>query len=155
MVDVLSREECLTLLATVPIGRVGVTINALPAVLPVNFAVLDGDIVFRTVDGTKFHAAAAGNVVAFEVDSYHPEGMSGWSVVVPGVSLVVTDPSELDRVRRLMSTRGPSMAAPIGRCASPAASSADEGSSEPGRARLTTGSSRWPSQPIDRRLGKG
>ena len=100
--DVLSREECLALLATVPIGRVGVTMNALPVVLPVNFAVLDGDIVFRTVDGTKFYAAATGTVLAFEVDSYDPDGTSGWSVVIQGASKVVTDPSELDRVRRLI-----------------------------------------------------
>ena len=78
----LPRQECLGLLATVPIGRVGVTMNALPVVLPVNFAVFDGDIVFRTVDGTKFHAAVAGTVVAFEVDSYDSEGTSGWSVVI-------------------------------------------------------------------------
>ena len=97
-----SRQECLALLATVPIARVGVTMNALPVVLPVNFVVLDGDIVFRTVDGTKFHAAAAGTVVAFDVDSYDPEGTSGWSVVIQGASPVVTDPSELDRVRRLI-----------------------------------------------------
>ena len=95
-------EECLTLLATLPIGRVGVTMNALPVVLPVNFAVLDGDIVFRIVEGTKFHAAAVGTVVAFEVDSYDSDGTSGWSVVVQGASRVVTDLSELDRVRRLI-----------------------------------------------------
>ena len=99
----LSREECLALLVTVPIGRVGVTVDALPVVLPVNFAVLDGDVVFRTVAGTKFHAAAAGTVVAFEVDSYDPEGTSGWSVVVRGTSRVLTDPFELDRVRRLIA----------------------------------------------------
>ena len=79
-----ASEECLALLATVPVGRVGVTMNALPVVLPVNFAVLDGDIVFRTVEGTRFHAAAAGTVVAFEVDSYDPDGASGWSVVGSG-----------------------------------------------------------------------
>lgn len=81
---VLSRDGCLALLATVPVGRVGLSIDALPVVLPVNFALLDGDVVFRTVNGTKCHAAAAGAVLAFEADSYEPDGTKGWGVVVPG-----------------------------------------------------------------------
>jgi nitroimidazol reductase NimA-like FMN-containing flavoprotein (pyridoxamine 5'-phosphate oxidase superfamily) len=84
-----------------PVGRVAVSVGALPVVLPVNFSVLDGDIVFRTVAGTKFHAASAGAVVAFETDSYDPDGRSGWSVLVQGVARVVTDPDELDRVQQL------------------------------------------------------
>jgi nitroimidazol reductase NimA-like FMN-containing flavoprotein (pyridoxamine 5'-phosphate oxidase superfamily) len=80
---------------------VGVSVDALPVVLPVNFAVLDGDIVFRTVAGTKFHAASAGAVVAFEADAYDPDGSSGWSVLVQGVARVVTDPEELHLVEQL------------------------------------------------------
>jgi len=97
----LSRSECLRLLASVSVGRVGLSINALPAVLPVNFALLDGEVVFRTVEGTKFHAAAAGRVLAFEADGYETDGLSGWSVLVQGVSRVVTEPTELDRARQL------------------------------------------------------
>ena len=41
-------EECLRLLATVPVGRVGVTIDALPAVLPVNFVMTGGAVVFAS-----------------------------------------------------------------------------------------------------------
>lgn len=97
----LSEDECVRLLGSVPLGRVAVTVGALPVVLPVNFSLLDGDVVFRTVAGTKFHAASAGAVVAFEVDSYDPDGSSGWSVLVQGVARVVTDPDLLDRVRQL------------------------------------------------------
>jgi nitroimidazol reductase NimA-like FMN-containing flavoprotein (pyridoxamine 5'-phosphate oxidase superfamily) len=97
----LSREECLHLLASAPIGRVGLSIKALPAVLPVNFALIDGDVVFRTVEGTKFHSAAAGRVLAFEADGYAPDGRSGWSVLVQGVSRVVTDDAELYRIQQL------------------------------------------------------
>ena len=53
----LSPDECLRLLAGVPVGRVGLSVRAMPAVFPVNFALLDGEVVFRTVEGTKFHAA--------------------------------------------------------------------------------------------------
>ena len=66
----LGPAECIALLGSVQVGRVGVTIDALPAVLPVNFVVWNGSIVFRTVPGTKLDAAAAGDVVAFEVDGY-------------------------------------------------------------------------------------
>lgn len=82
--ETLDRDECLRLLASVPVGRVGVTIDALPAVLPVNFVVVGPHIVFRTVPGTKLDAAATHAVVAFEVDSYAPDGSWGWSVMVQG-----------------------------------------------------------------------
>ena len=97
----LSRSECLYLLASVSVGRVGLSSRALPAVLPVNFALLDGEVVFRTVEGTKFHAAAAGRVLAFEADGYETDGLSGWSVLVVGVSRVVTEPIELHRAQQL------------------------------------------------------
>lgn len=97
----LSRSECLRLLASVSVGRVGFSVKALPAVLPVNFALLDGEVVFRTVEGTKFHAAAAGRVLAFEADGYETDGLSGWSVLVQGVSRVVTEPTELHRAQQL------------------------------------------------------
>ncbi|MGO9583707.1 MAG: pyridoxamine 5'-phosphate oxidase family protein [Acidimicrobiales bacterium] len=97
----LSRNECLRLLATSPIGRVGLSVEALPAVLPVNFAVFDGDVVFRTAEGTKLHAAMAGRVLAFEADGYSTDGLSGWSVLVQGVARLVTEPTELQRALQL------------------------------------------------------
>ena len=91
----------MALLGQVAVGRVGASIDALPVVLPVNFAVVDDDIVFRTVEGTKFHAAAAGAVVAFEADGYDDSGRQGWSVLVQGRSEVVVDPVELASLRGL------------------------------------------------------
>jgi nitroimidazol reductase NimA-like FMN-containing flavoprotein (pyridoxamine 5'-phosphate oxidase superfamily) len=99
IVRVLSTEECMHLLASVPVGRVGLSIGALPVVLPVNFSLVDGDVVFRTAEGTKFHAAANGVVLAFEADGYAPDGMSGWSVLVQGVTRVVTETMELQQIR--------------------------------------------------------
>lgn len=101
--SVASHDECLRLLATVPVGHVGLNMGGEPVVLPVNFALLDGDIVFRTVEGTKFLAAVAGNVVAFEADSYEPHGRSGWSVLVQGQPHIVTDPTEVSRVHELIA----------------------------------------------------
>jgi len=98
----LTPNTCLELLTTVPVGRVGVTVDALPSVLPVNFVVHDGAIVFRTVPGTKLNAATAGMVVAFEADQYGTmEEPAGWSVLIRGVAEEITDPTELQIVRSL------------------------------------------------------
>lgn len=96
----LTADECVELLGTMPVGRIAVTVDALPVVLPVNYTLVDGEIVFRTVEGTKLAAATARAIVAFEVDDYEPGGTSGWSVMVQGVSTEVTDPEELERVDR-------------------------------------------------------
>lgn len=82
-------------MATVPVGRIGVSIRALPVILRVNFVLKGENIVFRTIPGTKLDTATANAVVAFEVDSYAPDGTSGWSVLVQGVSSEITDPADL------------------------------------------------------------
>ena len=95
----LSRPECVELLATSAVGRIGVDLDGRPVVLPVNFAVVDGCILFRTGHGTKLAAATAHVVVAFEADAFEPDGSAGWSVLVRGTCTEVTDPAELDRMR--------------------------------------------------------
>lgn len=92
--ETLTRDECLELLATVPVGRIGVSIGALPVILPVNFALVGDHIVIRTVPGTKLDAATRRAVVAFEVDSFATDGSSGWSVMVQGVCSEVVDAGE-------------------------------------------------------------
>lgn len=91
----LSREQSLALLATARVGRLGLSIEALPAILPMSFRLVRDRIVVRTVPGTKLDAAAAQTVVAFEVDDYDPEGTWGWSVLVRGAGAEVADPDEL------------------------------------------------------------
>lgn len=93
--EILDREECLRLLATATIGRVGITFGALPAVLPVNFRVVGERVVFRTGAGTKLDAATCNSVVAFEADAIEPFSHTGWSVVVTGVAREVTEPTEV------------------------------------------------------------
>jgi nitroimidazol reductase NimA-like FMN-containing flavoprotein (pyridoxamine 5'-phosphate oxidase superfamily) len=97
----LGRDDCLELLEGEQVGRVALTARALPIVLPVNFALLDGDIVWRSAQGTKLNDASAGFVVAFEVDHYELEQQQGWSVMVQGLAHVVTDDEELDRAMEL------------------------------------------------------
>jgi uncharacterized protein len=95
----LSRRQCLSLLSSVRVGRVGVSIGALPAIMPVNFLVLGEAIVFRTVPGTKLDAATAHAVVAFETDDYAPDGAWGWSVLIQGVASEITEGPEHESMR--------------------------------------------------------
>ena len=89
--EVLDRQECLRLLATGTIGRIGLTMEALPVVLPINFRLVDDRIVFLTGVGSKLDAAAANAIVSFEVDDFDPMAHTGWSVVVTGATCEVTD----------------------------------------------------------------
>ena len=97
----LSRDECLTLMASVPVGRIIYTRRALPAVELVNFALDHGDIVIRTDRSGKLAAATRGVVVAFEADQVDAVSQSGWSVTAIGPSSEVTDPGELARLRTI------------------------------------------------------
>jgi uncharacterized protein len=89
--EVLDEREATRLLASGEVGRVGVTIGALPAIFPVNYRLIDGCIVFRSSPGSKLSAAMSRAVVAFEVDDYNVADRSGWSVLVIGPSEVVHD----------------------------------------------------------------
>jgi uncharacterized protein len=97
----LSRDECLTLMASVPVGRIIYTQRALPAVDLVNFALDQGDIVIRTDRGGKLAAAARGAVVAFEADSLDLAHQAGWSVTAIGPSCEVTDRAEVLRLQAM------------------------------------------------------
>src|SRR4051812_7997034 len=99
--EILSSEECLRLLGQAHVGRIALSIGALPVVLPVNFALLDTDIVLRSGPGTKLDAALRDSVVAFEVDSFQPFDHTGWSVMVQGIASEITDPPTLARAEAL------------------------------------------------------
>ncbi|MDR6975929.1 nitroimidazol reductase NimA-like FMN-containing flavoprotein (pyridoxamine 5'-phosphate oxidase superfamily) [Streptomyces sp. 3330] len=95
----LHRQECLSLLATVPVGRIVYTRQALPAVLPVNFSLdRDGAVLVRTSAASELVGAIDGALVAFEADEVDAAAHSGWSVVVMGTATVVTDPAEHTRL---------------------------------------------------------
>lgn len=88
--EALGREECIALLATSSVGRLGLLVDGRPEILPVNYAV-DGDVVvFRTGFGTVLNQAAL-SVVAFEADRIEESGQSGWSVLVQGVAQDIGD----------------------------------------------------------------
>jgi hypothetical protein len=107
---ILDRRECLRLLATVPVGRVVYTRQALPAVLPVNFSLdEDASVLLYTSAGSDLVRAIDGVVVAFEADEFTAATQSGWSVVVTGHVTVVTDPADHER----LSKTGPQSWIPV------------------------------------------
>jgi uncharacterized protein len=98
----LNREQCMELLAGASFGRIGVSVDALPAILPVTIAVMGDGIVFRTVAGTKLAYAARNAVLAVEVDDYDPGHGDGWSVLVRGVATQLEDTGEIARAGELL-----------------------------------------------------
>ena len=94
-----SRSECLALLRSTKVGRVGVSLAALPAILPVNFVLFDDAVAFWTVPGTKLDAALSGAVVAFQADAYAPDGSAGQHLQFVGQAAEMTDPVKLDALR--------------------------------------------------------
>jgi nitroimidazol reductase NimA-like FMN-containing flavoprotein (pyridoxamine 5'-phosphate oxidase superfamily) len=96
---ILDRQECLRLLAKVPVGRVVYTRQALPAVLPVNFSLdEDASVLLCTSARSDLVRAIDGVVVAFEADEFTAATRSGWSVVVTGRATVVTDPADHEQL---------------------------------------------------------
>jgi nitroimidazol reductase NimA-like FMN-containing flavoprotein (pyridoxamine 5'-phosphate oxidase superfamily) len=100
--EILSRVECLDLLARRPVGRVALSRHALPVILPVTYRLVDEDVYFSTVTGTKSTAVADQTVIAFEVDDIDPDTRTGWSVLVVGVATEI-DPGHdiVDRLRAI------------------------------------------------------
>ena len=103
----LSRARCFDLLATLAVGRVGVSVRALPVILTVGYVVAGERVVFRTAPGAKLDAAVHRSVVAFETDRYDPAGDWGWSVLVQGVASEISGVAELDEARAMLGRDWP------------------------------------------------
>lgn len=99
--EMLSRTECDELLAKHWFGRIAIWSGEHPAVLPVLYAVLDGDVVFRTAPGEKLIAAVLGQEVVFEIDAVEPARHTGWSVNVVGRAEAITNDEEHRRAESL------------------------------------------------------
>lgn len=97
----LPRHACLRLVGQVPMGRIVYTLQALPVVELVSFAVDGGDIIIRTDSGGKLAAATRSAVVAFEADSVDVAAHAGWSVTIVGYSRAVVDDDEIRHLEQV------------------------------------------------------
>lgn len=81
---VIDESECLHLLRSSHLGRLGFTSRSLPVVLPVNYVVDDARLVFTTDSASILAAAIASDVACLEVDDHDAFAHTGWSVLVTG-----------------------------------------------------------------------
>jgi hypothetical protein len=100
----LTREECFELLATSAMGRVTLSVGALPTILPVGFALLGSDVVFRPFFGAMISPSGVDVVLAFQADDFDAPTQKGWSIEVQGIARSVED---LDEVRRCQELSPP------------------------------------------------
>lgn len=99
--EILAEDECWRLLQDQQFGRLAVSVAGRPDIYPVNFVMYQGNIVFRTAEGSKLASMAINSAVAFEVDGYLPETNEAWSVVVHGQARLVDhqpDEDDLDHL---------------------------------------------------------
>jgi nitroimidazol reductase NimA-like FMN-containing flavoprotein (pyridoxamine 5'-phosphate oxidase superfamily) len=100
IVEALTEAESLRLIEQAEIGRIGFTGRFGPTILPVNFKVLDGSVVFRTEAGSplgedlRTGIAHAEYKVAFEIDEIDKTERTGWSVLIQGAAHYVDDEEE-------------------------------------------------------------
>ena len=80
----LDEAQCLDLLRRQGVGRVGLAVDALPVILPVNYVLVDRSIVFASEPGMKLDAARSTKVACFEIDGHDAWEHSGWSVLATG-----------------------------------------------------------------------
>ena len=78
----LSVEDCWTLLRDEEFGRLAYRLVDEVHVVPINYAVDDRSLLFRTASGGKLLAAALESDVALEID-WHDD-RAAWSVVARG-----------------------------------------------------------------------
>ncbi|WP_329000916.1 pyridoxamine 5'-phosphate oxidase family protein [Kribbella sp. NBC_00709] len=99
--QILGPAECISMLGSVPLGRLVYTNAGLPAIRLVNFVLDEDTIVFSTGQGDKFHAAERGDVVAFEADDVELERHMGWTVTAIGHLSVATAEESTELRHRL------------------------------------------------------
>jgi Pyridoxamine 5'-phosphate oxidase len=101
----LDDAEAMRLLASVDYGRIVFTLNALPAIRPVNHLLDEGRVIIRTrLTASVFAAVRSddGVVVAYEADSIDAQTRTGWSVVITGRAHTITDPDKVLRYEQLL-----------------------------------------------------
>jgi nitroimidazol reductase NimA-like FMN-containing flavoprotein (pyridoxamine 5'-phosphate oxidase superfamily) len=94
----LPEEECLALLETTTVGRIAFVDDEGQQLVPVNFALIDGAIYFRTLpDGFLSTLARGHEDVAFGVD-HQDVFRHGWNVTVRGAAREVEDRATINKV---------------------------------------------------------
>lgn len=99
VLEELPAWECWARLVPGGIGRMAVSSEEGPVVLPVSFRVLDGTVIYRTTAGSA-PAAAVGGRVVLEVDHIDEVLRTGWSVLVKGAAALLDDSEAIEHLTR-------------------------------------------------------
>ena len=97
VIEELDEDTCLQLISRGGIGRIGYTGRFGLVMLPVNYVLRDGAVVFRTAEhgpldeDLRTGIDGADYKVAFEIDDIDLAGRQGWSVLLQGPAHHVTD----------------------------------------------------------------
>ena len=107
LVPIDDPADALRLLGSIWLGRIVFTVDAVPAIRPVDHVVADGCVIVRTdVDTvlarTLRRSGTRGTSVAYEADDIDLVKHIGWSVIVTGRAHLVTDPREIRRYRAVL-----------------------------------------------------
>jgi nitroimidazol reductase NimA-like FMN-containing flavoprotein (pyridoxamine 5'-phosphate oxidase superfamily) len=90
VLEELDEAECLRLISPGGVGRIGFSGRFGPTVIPVNYKLFEGTIVFRTAEDSptdedlRTGIAHAEYKVAFEIDDFAMTAREGWSVLIQG-----------------------------------------------------------------------
>jgi transcriptional regulator with XRE-family HTH domain len=99
--EALGREDCQALIGPGGVGRVVFFESRGPVALPVNFRMLEGNVVFRTEPESALTLSLTQGQVSFEVDHLDDALTEGWSVLISGEGQEVVDPAERERAQAL------------------------------------------------------
>jgi nitroimidazol reductase NimA-like FMN-containing flavoprotein (pyridoxamine 5'-phosphate oxidase superfamily) len=89
----LDEHECREHLETTSLGRIAVMVDGHPEIFPVNHVYDPAlGVAFPSNERTKLHAALEWPWICFEVDGVDTDRNRGWSVLVVGRAVEVTDP---------------------------------------------------------------
>ncbi|MGH3391965.1 MAG: pyridoxamine 5'-phosphate oxidase family protein [Actinomadura sp.] len=97
----LTEDECRRLLSAGGVGRVLIVTESGPEALPVNFTMIDDQVVFRTAPDTVM-AAHIDDDVGFEVDRLDEALSQGWSVLIGGRARRIYDPAVFWKARDMV-----------------------------------------------------
>jgi nitroimidazol reductase NimA-like FMN-containing flavoprotein (pyridoxamine 5'-phosphate oxidase superfamily) len=100
VVELLDEAECQGLIGAGGVGRIGYTGRFGPTILPVNYVLHEGTILFRTGqhsplgEDLRTGIEHAESKVAFEIDETSAATREGWSVLVQGSAHLVDSEAE-------------------------------------------------------------
>jgi nitroimidazol reductase NimA-like FMN-containing flavoprotein (pyridoxamine 5'-phosphate oxidase superfamily) len=83
-VEELAESECLDLLGTKRVGRVAHNDPDGPVVVPVNYVLQDGMVLFRISPYSRLADRLRDGSASFQVDHVDEDARTGWSVLVRG-----------------------------------------------------------------------